>query len=215
MAIRITRSNEELPNEESQKKPSEKKLRANRANAKRSTGPKTTTVTRNNALRHGLRAANLCKLDYAAGHDELLRDLIEEKKPVGRIEMHFVRAIASDMTRITRARKIETDYINEWTYEPEPPLLFDGIVEPKLRSQRDVAETLVRTYQRYEQTFVTRLIKHLHELERLQRMRRGEAISAPTAVDVDISIGAKEENEDTAPPTIEQGLSKNGGDSVQ
>jgi hypothetical protein len=215
MAFRITRSNEELPNEESKNKPSEKKLQANRANAKRSTGPKNTTVTRHNALRHGLRAASLSKLDYAAGYNELLQNLIEEKKPIGPIEMHFVQAIAFEMTRIPRARKMEADFIDEWTYDPEPPLLYEGIVEPKLRTQRDVADTLVRTYQRYEHNFSAQLIKNLHELERLQRMRRGEAVSAPTAVDVNVHIGATKKKEDAAPPTLEQEFSKEEGDSVQ
>jgi hypothetical protein len=215
MAFGMTRSNEELPNEESKKKASEKKLRANRANAKRSTGPKNKTVTRYNALRHGLRGANLSNLDYAAGYSGLLRDLIEEKEPVGPIEMHFIEAIAFEMIRIPRARKIEADYINEWTYDPEPPVLYEGIVAPRLRTQRDVAETLVRTYQRYEHNYSAQLIKNLHELERLQRMRRGDTVPAPVAVDVIAHIGATKKNEDAAPPTIEQELSKEGGDSVQ
>jgi hypothetical protein len=212
MVFRIARD-ERLPEEETKETLSEKKLQANRANAKRSTGPKKTTVSRYNALRHGLRAANLSKLDYAAGYSELLRDLIEEKKPVGPIEMHFVEAIAFEMIRIPRARKIEADYINEWTYDPEPPVLYEGIVAPKLRTQRDVAETLLRTYQRYEHNYSAQLIKNLRELERLQ-MKRGDTVPAPLAVDVNAHIGATN-NEDAAPPTIERESSKEGGDSVQ
>lgn len=165
--------------------------------------------------RHGLRAASLSKLDYAAGYNELLEDLIEEEKPVGPIEMHFVEAIAFEMTRIPRARKMEADYINEWSYDPEPPLLYEGIVEPRLRPKREVAEALVRTYQRYERNYSADVIKNIRELERLKRMRPPETVSAPTAVDVNVHIGPTEKAESAAPPTIEQKVSKKEGDSVQ
>jgi len=85
--------------------------------------------------------------------------------------MYMVEAVALEVIRVRRARRTEANFIDEWAYDPEPPLLYDGIVETNLRTQTDVAERLVGTYQRYEQMFTTRLIKHLHELERLQRMR--------------------------------------------
>jgi hypothetical protein len=213
MALSVS-SNEELPDKEGKKKLSEKKLRANRDSAKKSTGPKNTSLTKYNATKHALTAAGISKLDFSAGYDEVLRDLIEEKQPLGVIEMYMVEAIALDVIRVRRARRMEANFIDEWAYDPEPPLLYDGIMEPKLRTQTDVAETLVRTYQRYEQMFSTRLIKHLHELERLQRMRRGEAVAAPTAVDLTVHIGAKKE-EDSAFPILEQKFSKEEDDSVR
>lgn len=37
---------------------------------------------------------------------------------------------------------------------------------------------------RYETTIENRLYKTLHELERIQRMRRGEIIAAPVLLDI-------------------------------
>ncbi len=45
---------------------------------------------------------------------------------------------------------------------------------------------LVSIFQRYESAGALRLFRTLHELERLQRMRRGEHLSAPAAVDVTV-----------------------------
>ena len=48
------------------------------------------------------------------------------------------------------------------------------------------AQRLVGTFQRYESFFANRLFRILHELERLQRMRQGERLPAPVAVDVSV-----------------------------
>src|SRR5205809_921717 len=69
-------------------------------------------------------APGLSRLDFSSGHAELLQRLIEEMKPVGLIEMHWVKAIAWEMIRMARAQKMEADFINEWTEEPEPPPLM-------------------------------------------------------------------------------------------
>ena len=87
-------------------------------------------------------------------------------------------------------------------------------MEPRLRPERDVAETLVKTYQRYECNYSADLIKNIRELDR-KRTRRPETVSAPKAVDVNVHIGPTEKAEDPAPPTIEQKFSKKEGDSVQ
>lgn len=45
---------------------------------------------------------------------------------------------------------------------------------------------LVNVFQRYEGTILQRLFRVLHELERLQRMRHGEDLLAPAALDVTV-----------------------------
>jgi hypothetical protein len=42
--------------------------------------------------------------------------------------------------------------------------------------------------ERYETTLFRSLTKALHELQRLQAMRAGERVSAPVALDVDVTI---------------------------
>jgi hypothetical protein len=47
-------------------------------------------------------------------------------------------------------------------------------------------QPLVFLYQRYITAIEQQLYRALHELERLQRMRQGERLPAPAAVDVNI-----------------------------
>jgi hypothetical protein len=166
--------------------------------------PKKKTENRRALVSRSNPAPGLSRLDFSAGHGELLQQLIDEMNPVGLIEMHWVKTIAWEMIRMPRAQKMEADFINESSYEPEPPPSFEGIVATRLRPQRDVIETLVRYYQRYEATYFSNLIKALHELERLQRRRKGEAVPAPAALDLTVKIDAKDNDKVSLPPTIEQ-----------
>lgn len=170
-----------------EKKTSECKPRANRSNP----------------------AAGLSKLDFSAGYTNLRRRLIEELRPVGLIETHWVNTIAMEMiVRIPRAKKMEADFINEWSYEPDAPPLYEGLVEPRLRPQRDVIETLVRFHQRYESTCSSNLTRAIHELERAQRRRKGEAVPAPGALDINFHMHPKDNKEESLAPTIEQPFSE-------
>ena len=54
---------------------------------------------------------------------------------------------------------------------------------------------LGNTYHRYEAGIENRLYKAMHELERVQRMRRGEAVSAPLTVDVQHENGFVSQND--------------------
>ena len=47
-------------------------------------------------------------------------------------------------------------------------------------------ETLVNTFQRYETTIENKLYRALNQLERLQRIRLGDKIPAPAALDVNV-----------------------------
>ena len=89
----------------------DEKIVANQLNAKKSTGPRNTTSTRFNATKHGLLAAGVTELDDAEGYRATLRDLKQEKDPVGATEVFLVESAALDMTRWRRARRLEAEYI--------------------------------------------------------------------------------------------------------
>src|SRR2546428_5248198 len=92
------------------KKSSERKIEANRKNALRSTGPKDTISTRFNAAKHGLLVVGVTELDDAEGYRAMLRDLKQEKNPVGPIEVFLVDSAALDMTRLRRAMRLVAEY---------------------------------------------------------------------------------------------------------
>jgi hypothetical protein len=91
-------------------------------------------------------------LDSAAESDELLQQMMAEKKPVGVIETALVTGIGEQLIQLKRARRMEADYINDCIEYPEPPPLYTGIMTPRLRTQPGVTEPLVRLYQRYGTT---------------------------------------------------------------
>ena len=95
------------------------------------------------------------------------------------------------MIRWRRAGRLEAEYVTE---ELNPPIFEPGpveetwIVDPGLPASMRCGrvELLVSTFQRYETAIANRLFRTLHELERLQRMRRGERLPAPVTVDVNV-----------------------------
>jgi hypothetical protein len=126
-----------------------------------------------------------------------MRDLKREKNPIGVVEIFLVESIALDIVRSQRARQLEAQYITGLLNPPitdgsatsELLKLFGGgdtIVDPGLPALMDCAavKSLVVIFQRYESIFAVRLFRNLHELERIQRMRQGEHLPAPIALDV-------------------------------
>ena len=176
---------------------SKKKVAANRLNGPKSHGPKNTTSTRYNATKHGFLALGITKLDNKQEYETTLDDLIRGYSPIGAVEIFLVRSAALDMVRWRRAQRLEAEYItavlNPPLHEKDPigelTASFQGpVVDPGLPASISAGsvESLVRIFQRYESNISNRLFRTLHELERLQRMRQGERLPAPTAVDVSV-----------------------------
>jgi len=133
---------------------SDKKIAANRRNGQKSQGPRDTTSTRFNAIKHGLLSVGITELDDADGYHTTLSNLMREKNPVGAIETLLVKSAALDMVRWLRASRFEAEYI---TSELNPPLqgLEDlGVmlqVDPGLPAtiSCEIAQRLVNIFQRY------------------------------------------------------------------
>lgn len=177
---------------------SDKKRKANQVNSQKSKGPKNTTSTRYNAVKHGLLAKGVTSLDDVRVYKRLLSGLRDQLRPVGLVEEFLVEAAAIEMTRVRRARLLEAEYVTSVLNPPvtEPAEMdMSALEEPKVLDpglpaaiDSESALCLVNTFQRYESVLVQRVHKTLHELERIQRMRRGESVPAPAAVDVDLHI---------------------------
>lgn len=149
---------------------SQKQLEANRENAKLG-GVKTDegkAISKHNALKHGL----LSKEVLFAGEDEeglleLEKRLRSELKPATELELLLVDRMAANFWRLKRALGMEWgDVISKHggglMYQPEK-------------------------YFRYEIMIERSIYKALHELQRIQAARMGEAPPLPVAIDVDIS----------------------------
>jgi dephospho-CoA kinase len=167
---------------------SQKQLIANRENAKKSTGPNDTSLTRLNALKHGILSEEvLLKGEKKKDLEELGRKLRQELTPQGELEIILVDWIVSNIWRLKRALKVETALMS---YEYESGLYDDWNKRPRderLALKDMLVESDNDVVQRYETTIERQFYRALHELIRLQAAHKREKPPAPIAVDVDLN----------------------------
>lgn len=177
---------------------SRKKHESNRINSQRSTGPRDSSRSRYNSLRHGLLSRGLTELDDVERHEAILKDLTRRMGPVGELEASLITCIALDLSKLERARQLEAEFVTsklhpreiETDSENDPfaalPLPKARVIDPGFSPSlgREVVEQVLHTYERYQTLLLNRILRSWHELERLQRLRGGERLPAPLAVDV-------------------------------
>jgi len=142
---------------------SEKQIAANRLNALKSHGPTNTASSRTNAIRHGLSAAGVTRLDDTEGFRTMLSDLEKEINPVGTIEMFLVESAALEMIRLRRARRLEGQHIDGSLNPPYKTVVptsstYRPQIDPGLPASIKLENIypLVKLYQRYEATSLQR-----------------------------------------------------------
>ena len=168
---------------------SPRKLEANRRNAQRSTGPRTEegkSQSRRNALKHGILASAVLIAEGEGAEDssefeELLENLHRDRSPVGALEDMLVERIAVCLWRQKRALRCEAGLVRQ-NFEFERRVLRN----PDLAAIKDhlslpLGDSLDRVL-RYEATIQRQLSYAINQLERLQRVRKGENIPAPVSV---------------------------------
>ena len=195
---------------------SDKQIAANRVNGRKSQGPKDTTSTRTNASKHGLSAAGVTALDSAEGFRTMLSDLEKETNPVGTIEKFLVESVGLEMVRLRRARRLEAQHIDGSLNPPYRTVVptsstYRPQIDPGLPASIKLEDVhpLVKLYQRYEAMGLQRFFRFVHELERLQRMRQGEQLPAPAALDVSVHHDTGMQS-DTMPLPQEESLGDKG-----
>ena len=177
-------------------KSSDRKIAASQANGGKSGGPLDTTRTRHNATKHALCARGLTPLDDIDAYEKERRQLMQELNPVAVVQIGIVERMALISVRLVRASRLEAEYITS-LLRPEKPdrenskgdSKFEGSDVKLGISELIVLETVERlsdTFQRYYANLSNSYFRELHELERLQRMSKGEYVPAPTSSDVSI-----------------------------
>jgi hypothetical protein len=161
-----------------------KQIEANRRNAKLSTGPKTAAGrarSSRNALRHSLTAEEVTVDEAEAAQFEAFRDdIVEDLGVVGALEEELAQRIALGLWRLRRVPRLEvgrridwSEHKHDWVEALEFEHMGGGDCE---------------NFIRYEIALDRSIQRALHELERLQARRRGQAVLPPIAVDVSHSI---------------------------
>lgn len=164
-----------------------KQLIANRKNAKKSTGPKDTSLTRLNALKHGILSEEvLLNGEKRKDLEELGRRLRQELAPQGELEIILVDRIISSIWRLKRTLKVESAVMS-WEYEKGLHDYEGRPADERLACRRMFFGNDNEMIIRYETTIERQIYRALHELIRLQGARKGEKPPAPIAVDVDVN----------------------------
>ena len=158
---------------------SEIQLLANRENGKLG-GVKTEAgklAVKYNAVTHGLLSkAAIVHGEDATLVDQLRENLMVECDPQGELETMLVELIVTGIWQLRRAKILEsTEIFLKWTK-----------VNGYYFVQRYSDDTTWDKLNRYETKIERQMYKAIHELERMQRSRRGENVPPPLAIDVDL-----------------------------
>jgi hypothetical protein len=164
-----------------------KQRAANRRNAQLSTGPKTPegkAAVRLNALRHGLTAENaVIDGEDEEAFDELLNTFLDDLQPAGPLETALVHQVVMAQWRLARCRAIETGFFNLGLIDHKQDLEADynNLIDvDKLAHvfRRDACPTpsVLETLARYEARIERAFYRALHELQRLQAVRKTNSV---------------------------------------
>jgi hypothetical protein len=170
-----------------------KQIAANRRNAGKG-GPKTArgkAAVAQNARTHGIFACELTSEDAAelAGVQARLAGGI---RPVGPVEAVLVEKLAHTYLRLQRCARAEAEYhVATWGRKTDRPAItrYADALTFRVHASwfdRETFQMSVQLFARYDQTLTNPFPRLLHEIERLQRLRMGEAVPPPLAADLSL-----------------------------
>ena len=138
-----------------------------------------------NAIKHGLLSREcLIKGESEADLVDFGKKLRGQLSPVGELEFLLADRIVSSAWRLRRITATEAALFRE-DRAPAKAFGYGG---------RETMGVLSR----YEVTLERGMYKALHELQRLQAARDGQAVPLPEAVDVEVSVSVTDEPDEMA-----------------
>jgi len=170
---------------------SQKQIEANRRNARKSTGAWTEegkAIVAANALTHGLCSERI----IAPGEDadefeQFAAAMMAQLAPASPLERVFAERVVQAAWRLGRATRLEKEVLTD-DYQRQRQFSSGGAYT----LGKSLSDWLAQTDKygrlcRYESHVERAMYKALHELQRLQAIRAGKDVSAPVAVDVNVS----------------------------
>ena len=156
-------------------------------------------ISRLNARKHGIFACALTaedSKDVCGIEDELIASL----RPAGRVEEMLVEKLALTYLRMQRCARAEAEYHSRTWEEPNAMLERKAVadLEEKRRwgaravpFKEQVFERMVKLIDLYDARLTNQFLKLIHEIERLQSLRKGEDAPPPVVADRDIQADAE------------------------
>jgi len=171
------------------------RLTANRQNALQSTGPRSPegkAVACQNARTHGLLSRQVLLPDENRARLIAVREyFLAELAPVGELETLLVERIIVCAWRLRRLHRVEAE-----VFDGERASLREAGLAADLGAAFGQASHTLSTLARYEAALERAFYRALHELQRLQAVRAGQAVPPPLAVDVDVSVAGPDSDEE-------------------
>jgi hypothetical protein len=163
-------------------------LAARRRNAPRGgvKTPEGKAVSRHNARRHGIFATALTDADaedLAGVHEAFYDDL----QPATAVEEALVEKLAVCYLRLERCARAEAVHYRATWFPRRRDEGFFGPGDMVGGMRPWFYETIATVLGRYDTTLTNQFLRLMHELERVQRARKGEAVAPPAAADLTVS----------------------------
>ena len=159
--------------------------------------PEGKDISKFNALKHGILLQSVS--DYEKGfYSNILEDFNKQFRPANAIEQILLERIGLYYLKLFRVQKAETEFMKA-QLNPRKTKVVDGIdCDPEGLLGKTVVlnegyiplikddsiQKLIDIYARYETTVENRFFRAIHELERVQRLRKGENILPPITADI-------------------------------
>ena len=163
------------------------RLAANRKNAILSTGPRSPegkAIACQNARTHGLLSRQVLLPDEDADYLAAVRQQLHAQlAPVGALETLLADEMVAAAWRLRRLHRVEAE-----VFAVERARLKSDGMESGVGAAFGVASDVLAKLSRYETAHKRAFYRALHELQRLQAARAGQAVPPPVAVDVDIDV---------------------------
>jgi len=168
----------------------------NRLNSLKSTGPKSPEGKRKaarNALKHGILAADgVVRTESVRQYNAMKARMMGELEPEGEVEILLASRVASLVWRLRRVVQMEMEMM-EYQLDRRLERLAETIggagrhatLGTLFALECNWSDTYSK-FRRYEAHIDRLLFRALHELERRQMARKGEAVAAPAVVEVNV-----------------------------
>ncbi len=144
-------------------------------------------VSKYNATKHGLLSRQMnIKGESKKQLDELTARLMKSLVPQNDVEGLLVEKVVADTWRLKRALRIEKEMIEE---HMEPDDIFGNKTQKSMGTVFSMDFANYDTYGklvRYISSIERGIYRALHELQRLQASRKGELVSPPVIIDVEM-----------------------------
>jgi len=160
--------------------------------------PEGKALSRLNARKHGIFASALTEHDSRELH-EAHAELAAWLGPEGPVEEILVEKLALAYVRLQRCARAEAEYhIAAWKKKPssayDPAIERTGPHGETCVFRPQEFERAAVLFGRYDTTLTNQFLKLLHEIDRQQRMRRGEGV--PPALVAQVTVEGVREGGD-------------------